>query len=57
LFKGKSDLQLYNLSKDPKELNDLSAKYPEIVQKMENFLDQAHTTASQEKFRIPILEE
>ena len=57
LFKGMSDLQLYDLSKDPKELNDLSAKYPEIVQKMENFLDQAHTTASQENFRIPILEE
>ena len=57
LFKGKSDLQLYDLSNDPKELNDLAAEYPEIVQKMENFMDQAHTTASQQNFRIPVLEE
>ena len=49
-------MQLYDLSKDPKELNDLAAMYPEIVQKMENFLEKAHTTAAQKKFRIPVLE-
>ena len=57
LFKGDSPLELYDLSKDLKELNDLAAEYPAIVQKMEDFLDQAHTTAVQEKFRIPVLEE
>jgi arylsulfatase len=57
LFKGASALQLYDLSKDPKELNDLAAEYPEIVQKMENFMEQAHTTAALKKFRIPVLEQ
>ena len=56
LFKGASAIQLFDLSKDPKELNDLSAEYPQIVQKMENFMEKAHTTAAQKKFRIPVLE-
>ena len=56
LFKGSDALALYDLSKDPKELNDLAAQHPEIVQKMENFMDNAHTTAAQKKFRIPVLE-
>ena len=55
-LKGLYNAALYDLSKDPKELNDLAAEYPEIVQRMQNFLDQAHTTAEQKKFRIPVLE-
>ena len=56
LFEEASALQLFDLSKDPKELNDLADEYPEIVYKMENFLKQAHTRAAQKKFRIPVLE-
>ena len=47
LFKGSTPLALYDLSTDPKEQNDLAAQYPEIVQKIENFMDQAHTTPKQ----------
>lgn len=57
LFKGTSPLQLFDLSEDPKELNDVAAEHPEIVKKMEDFLLEAHTTATQEKFRIPVLEQ
>ena len=57
LFKEKSDLQLFDLSKDLKELNDVSAEHPEIVKKMEEYLIEAHTTAAQEKFRIPVLDQ
>ena len=56
LLKDPSDLHLYNLSDDPKELNNLANSYPEIVKKMEKFMKEAHTKASIEKFRIPILD-
>ena len=49
LNKENVDLKLFNLSKDPKELNDLASEFPEIVQKMENFLVQAHSTPAIEK--------
>jgi arylsulfatase A len=47
---------LYDLSTDPKEQHDLAEDQPEIVQKMETYLEQAHTTAKLEKFQIPILD-
>mgnify|MGYP000277074147 CR=1 FL=1 len=45
MFKGPSKLQLYNLNDDPKELNDLASNYPEIVEKMEISMKEAHTEA------------
>ena len=57
LLKGPSKLQLYNLNDDPKELNNLASNYPEIVQKMERSMKQAHTKASIKKFNIPVLDE
>ena len=50
------DLQLYDLSKDPKELNDLASEYPKIVKKMINFMDQAHTTPAIKRFIMPVIE-
>ena len=57
LLKGPSKLQLYNLNDDPKELNNLASNYPEIVQKMERSMKQAHKKASIKKFNIPVLDE
>jgi arylsulfatase A-like enzyme len=56
LFKGKSELQLFDLSKDLKELNDLSEEFPEIVSILEGYLKEAHTTPYLENFIIPSLE-
>ena len=56
LFKGSSDLQLFNIEDDPKELNNLASNYPDIVKKMERYMDQAHTEAQMEKFKIPVLD-
>ena len=44
-------MQLYDLSKDPKELNDLAAEYPEIVHKMETF-GTSPTTAAQKSLEF-----
>ena len=57
LFKGPSKLQLYNLDDDPKELNDLASKYPEIVEKMEISMKEAHTEAEIQNFKIPVLDQ
>ena len=57
LFKGPSKLQLYNLNDDPKELNDLASNYPEIVEKMEISMKEAHTEAEIQNFKIPVLDQ
>jgi len=56
LFKGKSNLELYNLSNDLKELNDVSQNFPKIVIELENYLKEAHTTPYIKSFIIPSLE-
>ncbi|MFL2666272.1 MAG: arylsulfatase [Flavobacteriaceae bacterium] len=56
LLKGKSELKLFDLSIDPKELNDLSSKFPEIVSELEDYLKEAHSTPDLKNFIIPSLE-
>jgi len=56
LFKSDSKLQLYDLSNDPKELIDVSKRFPEKIKLLEKYLDEAHTTPTVKKFIIPVLE-
>jgi arylsulfatase len=57
LLKGPSNLMLYDLSKDPKELNDVANLYPDVIDKMEKLLEQAHTKATIQTFNIPALDQ
>lgn len=43
LRKGKSKIQLYNLSTDPSEKNDVAAEYPAIVKKLDTLMRAQHT--------------
>lgn len=43
VFKRNSKIELYNLSKDPGEKNNLASDYPNIVSEMETLLTQART--------------
>ena len=56
LFEGPSKLRLFNIKDDPKELNDLSSNYPDVVKKLESFMKSAHSKATIEKFNIPVLD-
>ena len=40
---GFSAIELYNLKEDLGETKDLAKQYPEIVDQMERFMDEAHT--------------
>jgi len=57
LLKGTSNLSLYDLSKDPKELNNIANNHPDLVDKMEKFLIEAHKKAAIETFNIPVLDQ
>jgi len=57
LFQGPSNLKLYDLSKDPEELNDVANLYPDVVDNMEKLLKQAHTKATIKTFNIPVLDQ
>lgn len=52
---GKPTFELYDLSKDLHEDNDLSAKYPEKVKEMEQLMDKSRTESTLFNFGKPIL--
>lgn len=48
--KGNDTMELYDLSKDIKEMNDIAADYPEIVKKMRAIMKQEHTPSTNPNF-------
>jgi arylsulfatase A-like enzyme len=57
MFGGNLALELYDLSKDVKEANDVAADNPDIVAEMEAILKREHVTSSVERFRFAVLGE
>ena len=53
----KNDPQLFDLSKDPKELNNVAVNHPDLVDKLETLLKEAHTKATIQRFNIPVLDQ
>ena len=49
-------LELYNLSTDPGEQNNLAEMHPEIIQKAAEIFSREHSNATIEKFRIKAIE-
>ena len=52
IFKGNMKLELYDLSKDPTELDDIADANPEVVKKIEAIMKDEHTPAEIERFKI-----
>jgi arylsulfatase len=54
---GQLQTELYDLSTDPKESNNLAADYPEIVRELEAIMRREHQTSPIERFQMPALDQ
>ena len=52
IFKGNMKIELYNLETDLEELNDVSSKYPEVVEKISEVMLEEHEPATIERFKF-----
>lgn len=52
ILTGNLTTELYDLTTDPQELNDLAGQYPEIIKKAETFFANEHTPAEIKKFKF-----
>ncbi len=55
LIKGEGDLELYNLNDDIEESDDVSAQYPEVVQKIQKIMKAQHSEAQNPRYRMAAL--
>ncbi len=53
--KGNLTLELYDLSTDLREENDLASRYPEIVRQIEMIMQKEHVPSSVERFKMKAL--
>lgn len=54
--KGNTHVEVYDLSTDPEEQNDLSTQHPELVKRFNEITKKEHATPEIERFRIEALE-
>ncbi|WP_083425874.1 arylsulfatase [Zhouia amylolytica] len=54
--KKEPTLELYNLSTDPTESNNVADQHPDILEKAAKILKEQHTTPEVDRFKIPMLE-
>ena len=47
-------MELFNLTDDPRETHDVAAEHPEIVERMWSFIFASHEEPGNPKFRMPI---
>ena len=52
IFDGNLDVELYDLNTDIQEQNNLTAQYPEVVEKIEAIMKQEHISSTLEKFKF-----
>ena len=52
--KGNRNIELYNLTKDPREQQDVSSEHPDLVEKALNIFRSQHTEPVVEGFRMPV---
>jgi len=56
MFKGNLEVEVYDLSTDPQEREDVAHDYPSIVAQAEKIMSEEHVISSLEGFRFPIID-
>jgi arylsulfatase len=56
MFKGNLEVEVYDLSTDPQEREDVAHDYPSIVDQTEKIMSEEHVISSLEGFRFPIID-
>ena len=56
LQKANENLELFDLEKDPKELNDVSINHPDLIKKIEKILTEARTRPALKNFYLKSLD-
>ena len=56
IFSGNLDIELYDLSKDMKEMDDVADNFPSIVKRAEDIMLKEHSISELEGFQFPILD-
>lgn len=54
IHKGGRKIELYDLSKDPQEQNDVSEKYPDVVEKVMEIFRSEHVDSEIDRFKMPV---
>lgn len=54
IHKGGRKIELYDLSKDPREQNDVAEQYPEVVEKVLKIFRNEHITPEVKEFQLPV---
>ena len=55
--KGNKKIELYNISNDLKEKNDISSEYPEIIKKFEDIFKKEHVKSDIKRFEMGYIDE
>ena len=55
IFQGNTQIELYNLSTDPGETEDVSSENPEVVAAISEVMLEAHEVAENPRFHFPQL--
>ena len=50
--KGNAIMQLFDLEKDVQELNDVAAEFPDVVNRLRTFMNEAHTEPENSRFQM-----
>ena len=55
--KGNKKIELYDLSKDSKEQNDISLEFPEVVKEFKNIFKKEHVKSDIGRFEMGYIDE